>query len=51
MSDTSDDKGYFPIKVQYNDRSLPEVVDHPNDIRNGVAFRVLECNVSVGENV
>lgn len=41
------DKGYFPIKVKYDGDLLPVVVDHPKDLRSGVGFRVLKCNVPV----
>ena len=43
------DKGYFPIKVKYEGDLLPVIVDYPNDLRSGVGFRVLECNVPVAD--
>lgn len=37
---------YFPILVKYAGDSTTTVVDHPNDIRSGVVFKVIQCNVT-----
>ena len=35
---------YFPIVVKYEDRFWPETVKDPEDIRNGIGFKVLVVN-------
>lgn len=40
-------KSYFPIRVVYTKTNEEVIVIHPNDLRNGEAFKVLECNAHV----
>lgn len=37
---------FFPALIKYQDKDEPEFVSSPEDLRSGIAFRVLECNVT-----
>lgn len=36
---------YFLIRIKYSDTGETVVVNHPNDLRNGKGFYVLETKV------
>ena len=36
---------YFPIKIIYIDTNEIVIVNHPNDLRNGKAFKVIETKI------
>lgn len=41
---------FFPAKIQYTTSKSVEVVNHPEDIRSGEGFIVLELNVATISN-